>query len=123
VRRPLWLVLWRTTGDCPSYAVIKGHGNAVLDVDWSWDGSLLFSASTDKYAAAWDAVTGERLKKLRGHTAVVNSVSACTRGPPLVVSGSDDATARVRQVFPPPRPSAAVTACARVLRRHVPATA
>ena len=97
-------MLWRTSGDCFNYDVLKGHGNAVLDVDWSWDGSLLFSASTDKYAAAWDATTGQRVKKLRGHTAVVNSISASTRGPHLAVSGSDDTTVRVRR-RPRPLPS------------------
>ena len=96
-------VLWRTAGDCYNYDVFKGHGNAVLDLDWSWDGSIVFSASTDKYGAAWDAATGARLKKLRGHSSVVNSIAASQRGPHLACTASDDTTVRVSGRLAPRR--------------------
>lgn len=44
---------------------------------------------------AWDAETGEPVKKLAEHSAVVNSVCPARRGAPLLVSGSDDGTVRV----------------------------
>ena len=38
----------------------------------------------------WDTCTGERIKRMKGHTSFVNSVD-CSRGSkPLVVSGGDD---------------------------------
>ena len=83
-------------GECTNFNVLKGHGGAVLELAWAWDSSLLFTASTDKYGAVWDAVTGERLKKFRGHTSFVNSIAATARGPHLACTGSDDATVRVR---------------------------
>jgi len=61
--------------------------------------SLLMSASTDKTGAIWDVEAGKRVKKLKGHSSFVNSCCASRRGPQLAVTGSDDGTVKVRQVF------------------------
>jgi WD40 repeat protein len=45
-----------------------------------------------------DAETGKQIKKLVDHSSFVNSVSVARRGPPLVVSGSDDGTAKVSDI-------------------------
>lgn len=90
------VVLWSTFGDCPNYGVLKGHGAAVLDVNWSWDGTMVLSASVDKYGAAWDAETGQRVKKLRGHSSFVNSIVRTSHGAHVVVTGSDDGNIIVR---------------------------
>lgn len=57
--------------------------------------SMLFSCATDKLGAVWDVEVGERIKKLRGHSSVVNSISASRRGPQVIATGSDDGTIRV----------------------------
>ena len=57
--------------------------------------SMLFSCATDKLGAVWDVEAGERVKKLRGHSSVVNSISASHRGPQIIATGSDDGTVRV----------------------------
>lgn len=60
--------------------------------------SMLFSASTDKTVAVWDSETGERVKRLKGHTSFVNSCYPARRGPQLVCTGSDDGTVKVSVV-------------------------
>lgn len=59
--------------------------------------SLLFSASTDKTVCVWDSETGERVKRLKGHTSFVNSCFPARRGPQLACTGSDDGTVKVIQ--------------------------
>lgn len=49
-----------------------------------------------------DAETGKQIKKLVDHSSFVNSISVARRGPPLVVSGSDDGTAKVTTFSPYP---------------------
>lgn len=43
----------------------------------------------------WDSETGERVKRLKGHTSFVNSCFPARRGPQLVCTGSDDGTVKV----------------------------
>lgn len=50
---------------------------------------------TDKTVMLWDTATGGRIKKLKGHTSIVNSCSPARRGPQLVCSGSDDGTVKL----------------------------
>lgn len=57
--------------------------------------SLLFSASTDKTVGVWDSETGERIKRLKGHTSFVNTCYPARRGPQLICTGSDDGTVKV----------------------------
>lgn len=64
----------------------------------SLSSSMLFSASTDKTVAVWDSETGERVKRLKGHTSFVNSCYPARRGPQLVCTGSDDGTVKVGAV-------------------------
>ncbi|KAG0470871.1 hypothetical protein HPP92_017571 [Vanilla planifolia] len=62
---------------------------------WTSDGSQIISASPDKTLRAWDIETGKQVKKMAEHSSFVNSCSPSRRGPPLVVSGSDDGTAKL----------------------------
>lgn len=57
--------------------------------------SLLYSASTDKTGAVWDLEVGVRIKKLRGHTSIVNSCGPSRRGQQMLATGSDDGTIKV----------------------------
>lgn len=60
--------------------------------------SMLFSASTDKTVGVWDSETGERIKRLKGHTSFVNTCYPARRGPQLICTGSDDGTVKVRVI-------------------------
>lgn len=74
---------------------LKIQRNKILDVCVS--PSLLFSASTDKTVCVWDSETGERVKRLKGHTSFVNSCFPARRGPQLACTGSDDGTVKVNK--------------------------
>lgn len=50
----------------------------------------LFSASADGTLIVWDASTGAKLRRLRGHKGIVNSVSCTRGGREILVSGGDD---------------------------------
>uniref|UniRef100_A0A0D6R802 Uncharacterized protein n=1 Tax=Araucaria cunninghamii TaxID=56994 RepID=A0A0D6R802_ARACU len=89
------IFLWNVHGDCKNFMVLKGHKNAILDLHWTTDGSQIISASPDKTLRAWDAETGMQVKKMAEHSSFVNSCCPSRRGPPLVVSGSDDGTAKL----------------------------
>ena len=73
-----------------------GHKNAVLEVHWTTDGERILSASPDKSVRAWDARTGEQVKKMAEHDNFVNSCCPLKRGPPLLCSGADDGNVKVR---------------------------
>ncbi|KAF9582614.1 hypothetical protein BGW38_010968 [Lunasporangiospora selenospora] len=87
--------LWNTYGDCTNYGVIKGHSGTILELQWSRDGSMIFTASTDKTCGVFDVETGERIKKFKGHSTFVNSCSLVRRGPELLASGSDDGSVKI----------------------------
>lgn len=87
--------LWRTYGDCENYMVLKGHKNAIVELHWTSDGERILTASPDKSVRAWDAASGQQVKKMAEHDSFVNSCCPLRRGPPLVVSGSDDGTSKV----------------------------
>ncbi|XP_028675055.1 U5 small nuclear ribonucleoprotein 40 kDa protein [Erpetoichthys calabaricus] len=89
------ILLWNVYGDCDNYATLKGHSGAIMELHYNTDGSLLFSASTDKTVAVWDSETGERVKRLKGHTSFVNSCYPARRGPQVVCTGSDDGTVKL----------------------------
>ncbi|RUS35630.1 hypothetical protein BC938DRAFT_475185 [Jimgerdemannia flammicorona] len=84
------ILLWNTYGDCVNYGLIKGHTGSIMELNWSRDGSHIFTCSTDKTLGLWDVVTGQRVKKFKGHTSFVNSCSPARRGPEILVSGGDD---------------------------------
>ncbi|TVY90719.1 U5 small nuclear ribonucleoprotein 40 kDa protein [Lachnellula willkommii] len=85
-----WRVLWRTFGGCENYGVLQGHKGAVLDLHWSRDSRVLFSASADMHLASWDLETGTRIRRHVGHEEVINTMDISKRGEELLISGSDD---------------------------------
>jgi len=94
------LYLWNTYGECENLAALHGHKSAILDVEFSSDGSLVFTASADKTINVWDFETCVRLKKLKGHGSVVNACAAAKgsddpREPNLLCSVSDDCTLKL----------------------------
>lgn len=74
---------------------MTGHTSAVMELHFTPDGSQIFTASTDNTLGLWDVASGQRIKKLKGHTTFVNSVQGSRRGPQILVSGSDDSTVKM----------------------------
>lgn len=89
------ILLWNVYGECENFGMLKGHTNAVLEVHWSQDGSHIYSCSADKSVHCYDVQTGKRIKKLSGHTAIVNSVNVSRFGSPMLISGGDDGTTKL----------------------------
>ncbi|OCL08724.1 WD repeat-containing protein [Glonium stellatum] len=84
------ILLWRTYGQCDNYGILSGHKGAVLDLHWSRDSRVIFSASADMMLASWDLETGQRIRRHVGHEEVINCMDVSKRGEELLVSGSDD---------------------------------
>ncbi|KAH8887826.1 WD40 repeat-like protein [Thozetella sp. PMI_491] len=84
------ILLWRTYGDCDNYGVLTGHRGAILDLQWSRDSEILFSASADMHLASWDLTSGSRIRRYVGHEEIINALDIAKRGEDLLISGSDD---------------------------------
>ena len=67
----------------------------MVELHWTSDGERVVTASPDKSVRAWDVASGQQVKKMAEHDSFVNSCCPLRRGPPLLVSGSDDGTAKV----------------------------
>jgi Prp8 binding protein len=89
------IFLWYVHGECKNFMVLRGHKNAVLDLQWTTNGTQIISASPDKTVRVWDVETGKQVKKMAEHSSFVNSCCPARKWPPLVVSGSDDGTAKL----------------------------
>lgn len=84
------IVLWHTYGQCDNYGILNGHKGAVLDLQWSRDSRVVFSASADMMIASWDLETGLRIRRHLGHEEIINALDVSRRGEELLASGSDD---------------------------------
>ncbi|CAF1646407.1 unnamed protein product, partial [Didymodactylos carnosus] len=89
------IFLWNVYEQCLNWAVLTGHGGAIMEIQWSPDGSELASCATDKLAFIWDIATCQRVKKLKGHKSFVNSVSYSRTGKEMLCTGSDDGTVKI----------------------------
>ncbi len=72
-------------------AVLSGHNDAVLSLDFAPDGKFLVSGSTDDTAIIWDFATRRALHRLRLHAGDINR-AVFTGDGERVVTGSDDRT-------------------------------
>lgn len=88
--------LWQTYGENSNIGILSGHAKAVTSITWSSSapqtGPRLFSASADGTLIVWDVLSGAKLRRLRGHKAIVNCVACARGGREVLVSGSDDGT-------------------------------
>jgi Prp8 binding protein len=84
------IMLWNTYGQCENYGVLTGHRGAVLDLHWSRDSNILYSASADMTVASWDLESGLRIRKHVGHEEIINNLDVARRGTELLLSASDD---------------------------------
>ena len=74
---------------------MSGHTGAIVQLTFNTSGDTIYTASVDKTVGMWDSMTGERIKRMKGHTSFVNSVDCARNDRPLVVSGGDDCQIRV----------------------------
>jgi len=92
--------VWDLSGQQPGRDVsfigsLRGHTEGVQDVRFSGDGALIASSSLDNTVKVWDAVTGRELRTLTGHSSSVSGVSFHPTNSGVLVSSSNDFTARV----------------------------
>ena len=83
---------WKTINSLPYFSliIVAMHSPGAF----SPDGSRIVSGSYDNTVRVWDAMNGDELKSLSGHTSGVNSVTFSPDGS-YIVSGSDDNTVLV----------------------------
>lgn len=72
--------------------MLNGHKGAILDLQWSRDSEIVYSASADMHLASWDLTSGTRIRRYVGHEEVINTMDISRRGEELLISGSDDST-------------------------------
>jgi WD40 repeat protein len=78
-------------------ALLKGHDDVVLGLDFSPDGKRLISSSSDKTAIIWDLTTRQQAHRLSGHSEAVKAVAFSKDGE-RAVTGSNDGTLRLWRV-------------------------
>lgn len=86
------ILVWNTYGDCANHLELNGHKGPILDLSWSRDSQIIFSASADTHLASWDVEGKTRIRRYIGHEDIVNAMDISRRGPEMMVSGSDDCT-------------------------------
>ncbi|KXJ95055.1 WD40-repeat-containing domain protein [Microdochium bolleyi] len=86
------ILLWNSSGACENYGQLTGHRGAILDLQWSRDSEILYSASADMHLASWDLQSGTRIRRYVGHEEIINALDTTKRGEELLISGSDDGT-------------------------------
>ena len=77
--------------------VLRGHAGAVVDAEYSTDGTKIVTASEDQTARLWDAQTGRELTPPLHHDDAVLVASFSPDGK-RVVTGSEDETAKIWDV-------------------------
>lgn len=84
---------------CKNIGVLKGHKNAILELQWGSSNERMFTASSDRQIFVWDTMSEfQRIRKMKGHQNVVNAIDTLRRPgslSELVVSGSDDFTVKL----------------------------
>ncbi|MGD9868558.1 MAG: WD40 repeat domain-containing protein, partial [Hyphomicrobiales bacterium] len=78
-------------------ALLRGHSDAVLSLDFSPDGTRLVSAGADDTAILWDVANLRFLRRFSGHGGDVNAVRFARKGA-AIATASDDKTARLWRI-------------------------
>src|SRR6266545_3043431 len=93
------IAFWKTYSPNTNYGLLSNHSKApILDLQWSLFSPLLYSVSADHTLIATDVATGQRVRKIRAHREIINTVDrtmASGSGTELVATGSDDGTVKV----------------------------
>ncbi|KDQ64104.1 hypothetical protein JAAARDRAFT_144544, partial [Jaapia argillacea MUCL 33604] len=91
--------LWKTYPPNTNYGLLSTlHKAPILDLQWSLVSSFLYTVSADHTLLMTDVTTGSRVRKIRAHRGIINSLDrtiAGGAGVELLATGSDDGTVRV----------------------------
>lgn len=94
--------IWNSDSGTPMKVLSDGHGDHVLCVEWSPDGSALATASRDAIVKIWDSTSGEPLtRSLQGHSKFVTALAweplhlVPDSRKPRLASASKDGTVRI----------------------------
>lgn len=86
--------LWRTYPPNTNYGLISNLTKApILDLQWSICSPILYTVSADHLLTTVDLTTGQRLRKIRAHREIINTIDrtmAGGAGTELVATGGDD---------------------------------
>merc|ERR1712045_485786 len=88
------IYLWNVYGECDNINVMSGHTGAIVQLTFNQSGDTIYTASVDKTIGMFDSMTGQRIKRMKGHTSFVNSVDCAGHDKPLVVSGETTVRSR-----------------------------
>ena len=89
-----------TPSRIPSIAesnILEGHQGKVLSVEFSPDGRLLASGSTDNTLRLWNVQQGTLLRTMQGHPFPILSLSFSPNNQ-LIATGSDDGVVRIWRI-------------------------
>jgi len=90
--------LWRTYAPNTNYGLLSSHARApILDLQWSLFSPLIYSVSADHTLCMTDVTTGQRVRKIRAHREIINTLdrTIAGSGTELLATGSDDGTVKI----------------------------
>ncbi|KAJ7060818.1 hypothetical protein C8F01DRAFT_175498 [Mycena amicta] len=91
--------LWRTYPPNNNYGLLSSLTKApILDLQWSLCSPHIYTVAADHTLITTDVTTGKRVRKIRAHREIINSVDrtmAGGSGTELVANGADDGVVRV----------------------------
>lgn len=91
--------LWRTYPPNTNYGLLSSLTKApILDLQWSLCSPTLYTVSADHLLCTVDVTTGQRVRKIKAHREIINTVDrtmAGGAGVELVATGSDDGTVKI----------------------------
>ena len=94
---PLLATSGRSDNAAPPFITLSGHTSDLTDAEFSPDGKLVLTASSDKTAKIWDAHSGALLQTLAGHNAGLKTARFSPDGS-RALTASQDTTAKIWDV-------------------------
>ena len=95
----MFIALWRTYPPNTNYGLLSNFTKApILDLQWSLCSPTIYTVSADHLLCTIDLTTGQRIRKIRAHREIINSIDrtmASGSGTELVATGSDDGTVKI----------------------------
>ncbi|KAG6919775.1 hypothetical protein DXG01_001614 [Tephrocybe rancida] len=83
--------------EAPIVSLAGAHSVApILDLQWSLSSPILYTVSADHFLSTIDLTTGQRLRKIRAHREIINTIDRTFAvGTELLATGSDDGTVKI----------------------------